>query len=137
MPVTLGNLVGGFGFVGLALFVTFARKPPEPARTAAMAQPVGNPEDMSAAEMPFTGKQQEYLKGFMAGVEARRAVFGMPVAPGGGAIAADPNDLQRIAQDKTIAAGGKLVPEEEAKRKKPPFGRFDEMSALSKSGLFP
>ena len=40
VPVTLGNLVGGFGFVGLALFVTFARKRLEPARTAAMAQPV-------------------------------------------------------------------------------------------------
>jgi formate/nitrite transporter len=40
LPVTLGNLVGGFGFVGLALFVTFASKPPEHARTAAMAQPV-------------------------------------------------------------------------------------------------
>jgi len=92
---------------------------------------------MSAAEQPFTGRQQEYLKGFMAGVEARRAVFGMPVAPGGGAVAADPGDLQRIAQDKTIAAGGKLVPEEEAKRKKPPFGRFDEMSALASNGQFP
>ncbi len=94
---------------------------------------------MSATETPFTGKQQEYLKGFMAGVEARRAVFGMPIAPSGagGAAAADLNDLQRIAQDKTVAAGGKLVPEEEAKRKKPPLGRFDEISALAKAGQFP
>ncbi len=40
VPVTLGNLVGGFGFVGLALFVTFARKPATTERAASMAQPV-------------------------------------------------------------------------------------------------
>jgi ferredoxin-nitrite reductase len=85
----------------------------------------------------FSGEQQEYLKGFMFGVEARRAASGLPLGPGGGEAAADPNDLQRAAQDRTIAAGGKLVPEEEAKRKKSPFLRFDEIGALAKDGVFP
>lgn len=76
--------------------------------------------------MSFSAAQQEYLKGMMAGIEARRAVFGLPLAPAGGAAAADPDDLQRIAQDRTVAAGGKLVPEEEAKRKKHPMRPFDE-----------
>jgi formate/nitrite transporter len=38
VPVTLGNLVGGFAFVALALFATFARKPAEPARAASLAR---------------------------------------------------------------------------------------------------
>jgi ferredoxin-nitrite reductase len=92
---------------------------------------------MSSAGLPFSSQQQEYLKGLMAGVEARRAVFGLPVAPGVGATVADPSDLQRAAQDRAIAAGGKLVPEEEAKRKKPPLNRFDEVSALAKASQFP
>jgi ferredoxin-nitrite reductase len=83
-------------------------------------------------DQPFSTEQQEYLKGFMAGVEAKRG----PLSGGGGA-GPDPSDLQRIAQDKTIAAGGKLVPEEEAKRKKHPLDRFGEISALAAEGKFP
>ncbi|HET6605399.1 MAG TPA: NirA family protein, partial [Rhodopila sp.] len=85
----------------------------------------------------FSAEQQEYLKGFMFGVEARRAASGLPLAPGGGEAAADPNDLQRAAQDRTTGAGGKLVAEEEAKRRKPPLLRFDEITAMSKDGVFP
>jgi ferredoxin-nitrite reductase len=90
---------------------------------------------VSSPGLPFTSQQQEYLKGLMAGVEARRAIFGLPLAPE--AAAADPADLQRSAQDRTVAAGGKLVPEEEAKRKKHPLNRFDEVSALAKASQFP
>ncbi len=89
---------------------------------------------MSAA---FSAQQQEYLKGFMFGVEARRAAFGTPPASQGGAAGADPSDLQRLAQDHAMAAGGKLAAEEEAKRKKPPLLRFDEVSALAKAAQFP
>ncbi len=53
-----------------------------------------------------------------------------PLALGtGGSAPPDPTDLQRAAQDRTVAAGGKLVPEEEAKRKKNPLDRFGEISA--------
>jgi ferredoxin-nitrite reductase len=92
---------------------------------------------MTAAGTPFSFEQTEYLKGFMAGVEARRAALGLPLMPDNGTAAADPSDLQRAAQDRTVAAGGKLVPEEEAKRKKPPFSRFDEVTALARAGQFP
>jgi ferredoxin-nitrite reductase len=84
----------------------------------------------------FSTEQQEYLKGFMTGVEARRGVFGLPAEPVGEAPS-DPNDLQRAAQDRTTAAGGKLTPEEEAKRKKHPLDRFDEIGALAAAGKFP
>jgi ferredoxin-nitrite reductase len=85
----------------------------------------------------FSAEQQEYLKGFMVGVEARRGALGLPAAPMGEAAPHDPNDLQRAAQDRTVAAGGKLTPEEEAKRKKHPLDRFDEISAHAAAGTFP
>ena len=89
----------------------------------------------SAADTPFTPDQQEYLKGFMAGVEARRAVTGQPLAPVEGV--ADPADPHRAAQDRTVAAGGKLTAEEEAKRRKHPLDRFDEVAAMAAEPRFP
>ena len=88
------------------------------------------------SDQPFAPDQQEYLKGFLSGVEARRAALGLPLAPVSGATA-DPNDLQRLAQDRVVAAGGKLTAEEEGKRKKHPLDRFDEISALATEGKFP
>ena len=82
----------------------------------------------------FSAEQQEYLKGFMSGVEARRGT----IAPGiASAPAADPSDLQRVAQDRTIADGGKLTPEEEAKRVRNPLDRTDEIGRLAAEGRFP
>jgi ferredoxin-nitrite reductase len=89
----------------------------------------------NAADTPFTPDQQEYLKGFMAGVEARRAVTGQPLAPvetGG-----EPADPHRAARDRTVAAGGKLTAEEEAKRRKHPLDRFDEVAAMAAEPRFP
>jgi ferredoxin-nitrite reductase len=85
-------------------------------------------------DQPFSTEQQEYLKGFMAGVEAKRGPLGLG-APAG--PQPDPSDLQRLAQDRVIAEGGKLVPEEEAKRRKHPLDRFGEISALAAEGKFP
>lgn len=87
-------------------------------------------------EQSFTAEQQEYLKGFMAGVEARRGALGLPAAPVAG-VSAEPLDIHRAAQDRTVAAGGKLTAEEEAKRKKHPLDRFDEISAMAAEGKFP
>ena len=83
-------------------------------------------------DQPFSTEQQEYLKGFMAGVEAKNG----PLTGGSGA-SPDPTDLQRAAQDRTLASGGKLVPEEDAKRKKNPLDRFGEISALAGENKFP
>lgn len=79
----------------------------------------------------FSLEQQEYLKGFMAGVEARRGAL-RPAGDGGG-----PADALRAAQDATIARGGKLVPQEEAKREKHPLDRWSELTARAAEGKFP
>lgn len=89
------------------------------------------------SDQPFTGEQQEYLKGFMAGVEARRGALGLPVSPVAGLAAADPADIHRAAQDRAVAVGGKLTAEEEAKRNKHPLDRFDEISAAAAGQKFP
>ncbi|SDB54057.1 NirA family protein [Belnapia rosea] len=84
--------------------------------------------------MPDTGfnpEQQEYLKGFMAGVEARRG----SLAPASEGTA--PADALRAAQDRAIAAGGKLVPQEQAKRERHPLDRWDELTARATAGRFP
>ena len=134
IPVTLGNLVGGLVFTGLGLYVTYGRQPAEPVAAIRGAKSRAGALMDDAA---FSPEQQEYLKGFMAGVEARRGALGLPAAPTGDAAPSDPNNLQRAAQDRTIAAGGKLTAEEEAKRKKHPLDRFDEISALAAEGKFP
>lgn len=82
-------------------------------------------------EAGFTTEQQEYLKGFMAGVEARRGSI-LPASEGGA-----PPDALRAAQDATLALGGKLVPQEEAKRARHPLDRWDEMAARAADGKFP
>ncbi len=89
------------------------------------------------SDQPFSAEQQEYLKGFMAGVEARRGALGLPASPVAAPAAVDPADINRAAQDRTVAAGGTLTPEEEAKRKKHPLDRFDEISATAAEGKFP
>lgn len=82
--------------------------------------------------------QKHYLQGFVAGIEARRAAAGLPgsfAGMAGGPTPAD--DPQRAAQDRTVAAGGTLAAEEEAKRAKHPLDRWDEFRTLAAAGKFP
>ncbi|MGI3776760.1 MAG: NirA family protein [Janthinobacterium lividum] len=109
-----------------------------------LAEPQSLSPGLSAPEPTpgeaFTGEQQEYLKGFMAGVEARRGALGLPLAPAGGAApseATDPADLQRVAQDELLAKGGKLSTIEKLKRARNPLDRWDELEARAAKGVFP
>ena len=86
----------------------------------------------------FSGEQQEYLKGFISGVEARRSSLGLPLAPvAPGSEPAPSADPQRAAQDRVLASGGKLVPEEQAKRATDPLDRLPAIAALAEQGRFP
>ncbi|WP_236019747.1 NirA family protein [Sabulicella rubraurantiaca] len=79
----------------------------------------------------FSTEQQNYLKGFMAGVEARRG--SLAPSPEGTA----PPDALRAAQDRTLAEGRTLVPQEEMKRERHPLDRWDEIAARAEKGSFP
>src|SRR4029077_20555002 len=84
----------------------------------------------------FTEDQKQYLEGFIAGIAKKHAIS----VPNGAAVAttappdasdapgaSDPTAIHIAAQDRAVAAGGKLVPEELAKREKNPFDMWDEI----------
>jgi len=88
----------------------------------------------------FDDAQKQWLQGFVSGLEARKAADrlagrGAASSPDAAANAADA--LQIAAQDRAVAAGGKLVPEETAKRQRHPLDRRDEVAARAAAGQFP
>jgi ferredoxin-nitrite reductase len=96
-----------------------------------------------AADLGFTEDQKQYLEGFITGIANKRGISLPTVAPSVGLAdakktpAADPMSVHSDAQDRAVAAGGKLVPEELAKREKHPFDIWDEMAANAAAGRFP
>lgn len=88
----------------------------------------------------FDDIQKQWLQGFVSGLEARRAAAGgtasTTVAPAT-APASGPDALQHAAQDRVLAAGGKLVAEETAKRTRHPFDRWDELAQRAARAEFP
>ena len=83
----------------------------------------------------FTDEQRRWLEGFTSGLAVRKAVA-TPPAPAA-AQPIGPDALQYAAQDRTVAAGGKLVAEEKAKRQRHPLDRWDEVVERAEKGEFP
>ena len=79
----------------------------------------------------FTAEQKQYLDGLARGMAAARAGARPEPSAGG------PERIHGAAQDRTVAAGGKLTREEEAKRAKHPFDMWDEIAANAAKGEFP
>ena len=80
----------------------------------------------------FSDAQKSYLEGLGRGLAAARgAVSAGEPTPGG------PERIHILAQDRAVAAGGKLTREEEAKRAKHPFDMWDELAANAAKGEFP
>jgi ferredoxin-nitrite reductase len=88
----------------------------------------------------FTDDQKRYLEGFVTGQAAARAAKGLaplfPVAGGGEAAPAGPEAIHFRAQNRFVAAGKKLVAEEEAKRRNP-LDMWDELVANAGEARFP
>ncbi len=77
----------------------------------------------------FTPDQKRYLEGFVSGLTAARASRG--VNGGGKGEPTGPDAIHIKAQDRTIAAGGKLADQEKFKRELHPFdayGKFREQA---------
>lgn len=102
----------------------------------------------------FSPEQQNYLQGLALGADVARKVRGLPVlsgaagdvgdvitlaasSPAAGALPEDPMAIHSLAQDQQVAAGGKLVAEETAKRNKNPRDMWGEMRARAAAGEFP
>ena len=81
----------------------------------------------------FTDEQKRWLEGFTSGL----AVRGAAPASVSASAPAGPDALQLLAQDRAVAAGGKLVAEETGKRTRHPLDRWDEVAARAEAGQFP
>src|SRR5215468_11007420 len=82
----------------------------------------------------FTDQQKRWLEGFTSGLAVRKLALA-PVAAA--APLSGPDALQHAAQVRAMAAGGKLVAEETAKRQCHPLDRWDEVVARADAGQFP
>jgi ferredoxin-nitrite reductase len=111
--------------------------------------------------MEFTEEQKQYLQGFVSGSELARSMRGLPtfggtvaalglspgVDPGpahgrgrgqeGAPAARGPDALMHQAQDRFVAEGQKLAPEEVAKRKKHPLDQWDDLQQHAREARFP
>ena len=92
----------------------------------------------------FTEEQKNYLQGFAVGSGLTRTlpltVVGAAPSPVRGPaeeIVVGPDGPSRKAQDRFIAAGKKLVPEEQAKRNKNGLDLWDEVIEHARDGRFP
>src|SRR5471030_2789364 len=99
---------------------------------------------MMSDEPGFTAEQKQYLEGFLSGLGRKLAVgasAGVPTHQPAAGVAAGlperPEDIHRAAQDRFLTAGRKLVPEEEAKRRKDPFAMWDEIVENGAAPRFP
>ena len=97
----------------------------------------------------FTEEQKQYLEGFITAI-AKKCGLEMPTdsasiqsnaqTTGNSSSEeqrSDPTYIHVEAQNRTARAGGRLVPEELAKREKHPFDMWDEMLANAAAERFP
>ena len=87
----------------------------------------------------FDDAQKQWLQGFVSGIEARKAADKLTARTSGAPVGEPigPDALQQAAQDRAMAAGGKLVAEETAKRARHPLDRWDELVGRAEAGQFP
>src|SRR5215813_2681119 len=75
----------------------------------------------------FTPEQKRYLEGFVSGLTAARASRVGVARPAVAAEPVGPDAIHINAQDRTIAAGGKLSDPEKFKREQHPFDAYDRL----------
>ncbi len=86
----------------------------------------------------FTPDQKRYLEGFASGLTAARAARGqLPAGGGGGGEPTGPDAIHIKAQDRTMAAGGKLSDPEKFKREQHPFDAYERLKAQARANEAP
>jgi ferredoxin-nitrite reductase len=89
----------------------------------------------------FEPEQKRYLEGFVAGVQIAKAVKSVAGAAGGGAAAAaepvGPDAAGLKAQNRLLAAGGKLSDQEKFKREQHPFDTYERLKEHAEKGEYP
>jgi ferredoxin-nitrite reductase len=93
----------------------------------------------------FEPEQKRYLEGFVAGIQIAKAansIVGAGSAPGAAAPAAasvpvGPDAAALKAQDRVLAAGGKLSDPEKFKRELHPFDGYEKLKAQAAANEYP
>ena len=91
----------------------------------------------------FDAEQKRYLEGFVAGAQiakAAKSVSGAGTASPGAPVAAEPvgpGAAALKAQNKVLAAGGKLSDPEKFKRDEHPFDTYERLKDLASRNEFP
>jgi len=100
--------------------------------------------DSETAAGDFEPEQKRYLEGFVAGLQIAKTAKGLAgagaPAPGAGAPAAEPvgPDAAALkAQDRVLAAGGKLSDPEKFKREQHPFDTYERLKDLASRNEYP
>jgi ferredoxin-nitrite reductase len=76
----------------------------------------------------FTPDQKRYLEGFVSGLQAARVARGTAIGdPAAGQVPAGPDAQHLAAQDRAVAAGGKLNDQEKFKREQHPFDAYERL----------
>ena len=94
---------------------------------------------MSDQSHDFNSEQKVYLDGFASGIAAMRKAGVMPGQPAGKTVSEPigPEASHIKAQDRQVAAGGKLVDQEKWKRAESPFDGYARLKADADAGKHP
>ncbi|MDT2021864.1 NirA family protein [Methylocella sp. CPCC 101449] len=89
----------------------------------------------------FSTDQKRYLEGFVSGLQSARTARGLaPIGGTGVAGPAEPTGPDAIhlkAQDRTVAAGGKLAEQEKWKRTEHPFDAYPRLRDQAAQSQYP
>src|SRR5262245_26076571 len=78
----------------------------------------------------FSPEQKRYLEGFVSGLSAARASRGAPAAK---PAPTGPDAVHLAAQERVIAAGGKLADQEKFKREQHPFDAYERLKEQARN----
>jgi ferredoxin-nitrite reductase len=88
----------------------------------------------------FEPEQKRYLEGFVAGIQIAKAAKQTAGASDGGAVESEPvgPDAPALkAQNRVLAAGGKLSDQEKFKREEHPFDTYERLKEHAANGRYP
>jgi ferredoxin-nitrite reductase len=85
----------------------------------------------------FTPDQKRYLEGFASGLNAARAARGKPPSGASSGGSVGPDAIHIEAQDRVLAAGGKLADQEKFKRELHPFDGYERLTEQARKNEAP
>jgi len=85
----------------------------------------------------FSPEQKRYLEGFATGLNAARTARGKGSGSAASTEAVGPDAIHIQAQDRTVAAGGKLADQEKFKRELHPFDAYERLKEQARKNEAP